>query len=383
MMIALWVILVLLLVWISLSELPAGWDGHAPLPYMIALTPFAWIGFAVLAVIGGCLQEWPFFACTIIGLIASLLRKTAYWMNNLKTPNTGELIAKKLAQRDAHNTSNSATTSPHDMSRGHFNVFTLNCRFGRANAQEIVAAAKQHDIAVLALQELSEKLVGELHDAGLDELFPYHQLGDPSVDDNGGFNGLWLRVEPTSGTPTGVPIPAADVPSVMLPVTSTTNIVFASAHTKSPQRSCKDWSSGIIGLGALAKPSPANTAQSEEREHIAVIMGDLNSSIAHPSFRKLLASGFHDATLTEAQGEHPTFPSWLAWPRIVLDHILFTDFMTASNVQTVKIEGSDHLALTATLTLTDTKTAVNAAARESWPSALPPRPSARKAASSN
>lgn len=50
MIIALWVILVLLLVWISLSELPAGWDGHAPLPYLIALSPFAWIGITAVAI---------------------------------------------------------------------------------------------------------------------------------------------------------------------------------------------------------------------------------------------------------------------------------------------------------------------------------------------
>ena len=63
MVIALWVILVLLLVWISLSELPAGWDGHAPLPYLIALSPFAWIGITAVAIWSGCLREWPLMAC--------------------------------------------------------------------------------------------------------------------------------------------------------------------------------------------------------------------------------------------------------------------------------------------------------------------------------
>ena len=185
-------------------------------------------------------------------------------------------------------------------------------------------------------------------------------------------------MEPAEQTPTGVPIPAADVPTVTLPVTSTFNITFASAHPKSPQRSCKDWSAGIIGLGALAKSAnkdrDRNADDSCNNREIAVLMGDLNSSIVHPSFRELLASGFHDAALVEARGEHPTYPSWLKWPRIVIDHILFTDFMTASNVRAVFIDGTDHLGLTATLTIRDTRTQANAAARESWPSSLPPLP---------
>ena len=235
MIIALWVILVLLLVWISLSELPAGWDGHAPLPYLIALSPFAWIGITAVAIWSGCLREWPLMACAIVGLIASLLRKTAYYMNDLKTPNTGELIARKLAEkRESENlTISSNSAAVENLANGHFNVFTLNCRYGEANAHEIVNTVRTNDIAVLALQEMSPDLVTELHDAGLDDLLPFHQFGDPSSSDNGGFNGLWLRVEPAEQTPTGVPIPAADVPTVTLPVTSTFNITFASAHPKS------------------------------------------------------------------------------------------------------------------------------------------------------
>ncbi|PVV38335.1 endonuclease/exonuclease/phosphatase family protein, partial [Bifidobacterium animalis subsp. lactis] len=242
MIIALWVILVLLLVWISLSELPAGWDGHAPLPYLIALSPFAWIGITAVAIWSGCLREWPLMACAIVGLIASLLRKTAYYMNDLKTPNTGELIARKLAEkRESENlTISSNSAAVENLANGHFNVFTLNCRYGEANAHEIVNTVRTNDIAVLALQEMSPDLVTELHDAGLDDLLPFHQFGDPSSSDNGGFNGLWLRVEPAEQTPTGVPIPAADVPPVTLPVTSTFNITFASAHPQSPPRRCKD-----------------------------------------------------------------------------------------------------------------------------------------------
>lgn len=44
---------------------------------------------------------------------------------------------------------------------------TLNCRYGRANAAAIVSAVKEHDVAVLALQELTDDLVAALDEAGL------------------------------------------------------------------------------------------------------------------------------------------------------------------------------------------------------------------------
>lgn len=234
---------------------------------------------------------------------------------------------------------------------------------------------RDEDVAVLALQELTEDLVRQLDAAGLAELLPYRQLGDPQASDNGGFNGVWLRVEPAQSTPTGVAIPAADVPAVTLQVSPMRDITFASAHPKSPQRGCREWSEGIIGLGALAHPQQNLAApDAPAHETITVILGDLNSSIPHPSFRKLLASGFHDAALDEAKGLHPTYPTWLPWPRIVIDHVIFTDHLHASDIQAVHIDGSDHMALAATLTLQDKHEPVNAAARETWPESLPPLP---------
>ena len=39
MIIALWIALILCGVWIALGEMPAGWDGHLPLPDLIAISP--------------------------------------------------------------------------------------------------------------------------------------------------------------------------------------------------------------------------------------------------------------------------------------------------------------------------------------------------------
>ena len=114
-------------------------------------------------------------------------------------------------------------------------------------------------------------------------------------------------------------------------------IAFASAHTKSPMRGCRAWSQGIVGLGRLAL------------QRATVVLGDLNCGIDHPSFRKLLAAGFRDASMSALRKPMVSFPSWLAWPRIELDHVLISGGIDAERVETLTIHGSDHLATVAAL----------------------------------
>lgn len=317
----LWAVLLIVVLWAALALLPAKADGRNPLPYAIALIDFLWIPVILVAVGGLLLHNAALFCAALAVCFLVNLPRTPYWRF---------FADRKPAPKAAS-------------SHGVFHVMTLNCRYGRADAAAIVKAVQDRDIAVLALQEVSEKLVTDLNIAGLDDALPYHQLGKAQASDNGGFNGVWIRVEPSDASPVTVTIPAADVPGVCFPISATRTITFASAHPKSPMRGCRDWSDGIIGLGELASTQQAHD--------ITVVMGDLNSNITHPSFRALLRSGFQDAAMMQGYGRQATFPSWLPWPRIILDHILFTRGLHASHVQSFAVKGSDHLALAATLSL--------------------------------
>lgn len=75
------------------------------------------------------------------------------------------------------------------------------------------------------------------------------------------------------------------------------------------------WSRGIIGLAGVNSTRAAST----------IVMGDLNANLHHPSFRALLRSGLRDATLSQGTGRIPTFPIWSPWPRLELDHIVFSN----------------------------------------------------------
>ena len=96
MIIALWIALIICVVWIALGEMPAGWDGHLPLPYLIALIPLLWIPTLVITVAGFALHEPALGGVAAVVCLASLLRKIAYWMENLNLPILHRELPKNL-----------------------------------------------------------------------------------------------------------------------------------------------------------------------------------------------------------------------------------------------------------------------------------------------
>ncbi|RSX58364.1 endonuclease/exonuclease/phosphatase family protein [Bifidobacterium samirii] len=380
--------------WAALAWLPAGADLHMPLPYLIALIPFLWIPMVVVAVaaaVAGC-PAWAVVAPIVVA-VASRARQARYlarWRGFGGSPSrrrrrvdddamgdddrlsgvddgvggdsaadaavSGDdaraaaalraRIRETLRENAVHERETAQDVLGQRASAAaSFNVMTVNCRFGRADAKSIVGAVLARDISVLALQELTQELVDALDANGLDLLLPYRRLGKARDSDNGGFNGIWMRVDPKESTSSIIDIPAADLPAATIQIDPQRDITFVSAHPKSPMRSLQDWSAGIIGLGGLAR------RDGRRERDITVILGDLNSGIDHPSFRTLLDAGFRDANLTVARGPQPTFPRWLRWPRIILDHILADGDATFGDVESFEIKDTDHLALAATLVI--------------------------------
>lgn len=321
---------IIALLWTTLSALPAGLEARMPLPYMIALTPLLWVPLMILAAVAAWQHEWTAMSLLIVVALIASSQRINYW---------GTSIDPAGKRKESHRETARETLSPQ------FSVMTMNCRYGRADAAEIIRNIRERNISVLALQEVTDDLITRLTEADINELLPYHQFGDAKETDNGGFNVIYSRYEPSAAVPNVVSIPAADVPAITLKTSGNRTVTLCSAHPKSPMRGCADWSAGILGLRELAR------AKSVSNRNIVVVMGDLNSSTDHPSFRALLKSGFKDASLIQAAGPNLTFPSWLKWPRIELDHVLFTPGLKPSGVKSFEVEGTDHLALTATLAL--------------------------------
>lgn len=319
------ILLGFIVLWWMLRFLPAGTDGHGPLPYLIAFVRFLWIPTALVLPAAILVHQWA--AAVVAAVLTGFIGFFASpWYRSMRN------------RKGLRNRPSNATNI--DQNKPSHTVMTLNCRYGSADAQAIIEAVRNNDVSVLALQELTTNLVNALDDAGLAGTLPYRQLGEPTENDNGGFNGLWLRSMPESMGDSNVDIAAANVPRVVVE-----NTAMYSAHTKSPMRGCAEWSQGAINLAATYPTSDGSGPCQ------AVIMGDLNSNLDHPSFRSLIDAGYRDITLSVTHAEAASFPRWLTWPRLELDHILVTPGISAENIHTLTIPETDHLALLAELKL--------------------------------
>lgn len=334
------VALVLLLAWQLLRWLPAGADRLKPLPYVIALLPIApfcaALGLVVSAVAAVATQSQNefyksyLFLCVAYTLlfVISLKSYTPYWAVRLlrikqeKSPESS--LEKSLEIR----------------------VMTLNCRYGRANASQIIKLAKTHKVDTILLQEVSKKLVKNLEKLGIKHDFAHVQLGSANGHENGGFNAIYTRLSNVKSFGKSIKIDAANVP-IVTSVTCDSSaenllITFASAHPKSPMRGCAAWSSGIMALAKIGE----NHNESNVKK-VTIIGGDLNSTPDHPSFRALLKSGFLDASMQIGK-RLKTWPTWQKWPNLALDHVLVKSIectAKATEQRAIRVDGSDHFAL--------------------------------------
>ena len=333
------VTLVLLLAWQLLRWLPAGADGLKPLPYVIALLPIApfcaalgLIASAVAAVATRSQNEFYksyVFLCVAYALLflISLKSYTPYFARRLMRIKQEKSQEKSLEIR----------------------VMTLNCRYGRANASQIIKLAKTHKIDTILLQEVSKKLVKNLEKLGIKHDFAHVQLGSANGHENGGFNAIYTRLSNVKSFGKSIKIDAANVP-IVTAVTCDSSaenllITFASAHPKSPMRGCAAWSSGIMALAKIGENHNENNVKDVKK--VTIIGGDLNSTPDHPSFRALLKSGFLDASMQIGK-RLKTWPTWQKWPNLALDHVLVKSTgcnAIATEQRAIRVDGSDHFAL--------------------------------------
>lgn len=223
-------------------------------------------------------------------------------------------------------------------------LLSSNLRKGRADTTAFVDLAKK-GADVITVSELTPEAVEHFSQAGINQDFPYSVLA-PGPGAQG--IGLWSRYpivrQPPSGRPNMTVISARmRVPGVRF------DPLVASVHIISPTAGDEDafdsWREGI------ANTNSALTGFAAAAEPAAILIGgDFNSTPDMRQFRDLLTNGYGDAVNQTGAGFAPTFPSNLGWipPFIVIDHVL-TRGASASSIETVKIPGSDHRSLLASI----------------------------------
>ncbi|MFT8359021.1 endonuclease/exonuclease/phosphatase family protein [Bifidobacterium aquikefiri] len=368
----LWVFYVLIALWMALWFMPYSLNGVRPLPECIALIPMLTVPLVLLMGISTFTGQWIQCCLGLILLVIQLIWFGASWLNLPKSVLHLFGFSERRRRSDSFE-QNEADSARHvragqDPIAAHnalyFKVMSLNCRFGRADAAELLTYVQSENVDVLALQEVTPELIERLDKAGIGLDMPYRSLGSPSPQDNGGSNALFSRLKPVEQSASSVDILAANIPTLSIEVAGK-RIRFASAHPKSPGRGGRFWQIGIERLAGFSKritslhevhdvshakdlpsysPAPQDT----------VVMGDLNSSLYHPVFRHLIrTSGLSDAAYEIRAGFHPTFPSsWKCVPAMLeIDHVLLTEGVVAHAVSTMVIHGSDHRALMASISI--------------------------------
>ena len=211
-------------------------------------------------------------------------------------------------------------------------VMNANLYEGRANAEEVVAAVRDNHVDILVLEEITPDLLAQMDAAGLAELLP-DRVGEPDYM--------------VAGTMILANQPLTD--HVRLRTT------FQGWEAKYGELT-------VLGVHPVAPVDPAGwradhaaILEQAEADHADLIVGDMNATPDHDVMRKLDDAGYRDAGEVSNEGWQPTWPANhvgilpLLPPLVRIDHVLIGDSMASLGTHTVDIEGTDHLALVATV----------------------------------
>lgn len=287
----------------------------APLSWLVALTPWVALACVVLLILTLLARS------ALLALLAAVLCVVQAWW----------LAPLYIAD---HHISQSQVTA--DRAAGHvLTVMTLNLKYGSADPAAVVRLVKEHDVDVLALEELTTSAVSALHDAGLDRLLP-HSFARPTDSFTG--TGLWSRA-PLTDERTLSGFTSEQLLAQVLLAGQTMTV--AAVHPVSPGPT--DNTAWLQEYGTLVTDLDAITGP-------AVIAGDFNATRDQSPFRSVIATGYVDGADQAGAGVHFTFPQENRLPPLVtIDHVLSRNSSrSAVAVQVIPVPGTDHAALIVT-----------------------------------
>ncbi len=192
-------------------------------------------------------------------------------------------------------------------------------------------------------QETTPQFVQRLEQAGIGDYLPYAV----SASSGSGYgNGLWSAQPLQQPADAEFPSSASAMPAGTIRFDNgALPVRFVSVHTTSPTAQSWDlWRKSLTEMQQL-------TARTGTQY---VLMGDFNATYDHAVFRDLLGSRFQDAARASGHGLVFSWPADKPWlPAFSgIDHIVTERGVVVGQVSTMRIGGSDHRALLATLDFT-------------------------------
>ncbi|UZX03646.1 endonuclease/exonuclease/phosphatase family protein [Arthrobacter sp. CDRTa11] len=220
-------------------------------------------------------------------------------------------------------------------------VMALNVGPPGVDAGAILAEARARKVDVLALPELAHASLESLDQAGVAAEFSHRAL---DVDWAGTGSGIFSRfplqtVERVPGSVFYQSRAVATIPG------GGQGLYLTAVHVDSPRPGHTPyWRAELRQLGELRRDMQGSPP--------VILLGDFNAGHDHREFRALLDTGLTDAAASVGKGLAPTWPQNSRIPPFVaLDHVLVSPGITVLTFDTVKIAGTDHSAVVATLSL--------------------------------
>lgn len=299
-----------LLGWIALPV--AGLDRERYTIALTALTPYALVAGAVLALLALVLRRW--LTTLVVAVLVAFL---------------GVLVGQRAVPSEQE-----------PAGQQQLRVLSLNAYVGGADVRRVVDLVRDQRVDVLSLQELTPELVAELDAAGLRQLLG-HRVFDAREDGSG--SGIASRyplreLDLVSGS-------ALSQPSARVALPGDREIEVVAVHPYYPvgRDTAADWRHD---MAALPEPPRGDGVA-------RVLAGDFNATLDHTELKELVGRGYTDAAAARGRGFAPTWPergSWLP-PPVTIDHVLASDGIGVHGYEVFDVPGSDHRAVFADLRL--------------------------------
>jgi endonuclease/exonuclease/phosphatase family metal-dependent hydrolase len=297
----------------------AGWDSSFPLTQLMAFTPYVAAASLAALLLALGLRRWRAagLALLVVALFAGVVGPR--WL-----PDSDPLAG---AQGPT------------------LRVLTANTLAGDADPKVLVDLVRQHDVQVLALQELTPGFVDAARAAGLFELLPHLALHpDDGTEGSGIASRYPLRDDGHRVNPGGfwqakaeITVPAPDGGGAR-------QVLVESAHPFSP------YAAEVTDLWLRSfDGQPKATADGPAR----ILLGDFNATLDHRPLRDLIDSGYRDAADVVGAGLVGTW-GWYddkAIPPVTIDHVLADRRVGVRQVRVFDLPGSDHRPVLAELVL--------------------------------
>ncbi|SEQ10878.1 endonuclease/exonuclease/phosphatase family protein [Microlunatus flavus] len=219
-----------------------------------------------------------------------------------------------------------------------FTVLAQNVHLGLADTDRIAEVAQGADVVVLS--ETNRTFLTRLQTPAWDARFPYAvgALHGPPSDTT-----IFSRFPLTDASTLKNSLATQWLMTLEVPGRSP--VRFLGVHPCNP----------YCGGGSFARDHAAlEAAVRANLSQPLVVAGDLNAIDDHAPLQRLRADGMRSATELVGAGWLPTYPADRAFPPLLpIDHVLVDDQLTATSLRTVRVPGSDHLGLLATIAGTD------------------------------